>query len=433
MGKFFAVLATGASIFGVGLGMLIARWHPQIGVALMVLGIGYLIYELFASKPLSNAVPGMLRFVFGIVLGCIVVGLMWPSIREVLAHPAVATAGNSELSVSKDQPSARKTIEPLPQPPAPNRPSGPSSDVKQLQQPKRMLPGKEDSGKQRAPQISKEATPKYQAIKLSDEIRDWLWAERPKFVEFDDYQKEIIKQYPLLFETRVNDVTKKLRQCGANTDKVDEQINNINGSYRSITYYEQLCMWLRDAAYDVPGGQSECGTAPKANTGFTEKDNGAYTLKVGHGAITMPEDELEHGPYSPIQVYGMNLFRVYLLNGHFYVDTTVYGGFDQPQVKVVRNEVEVTNHYLDRNFTDKAVEVVDQNRVPILQMIFESDRQVVINGVFATQDGKSAIIITPTGNSKTDIDPRGEKKITVPLKPLFKYPSWKYPGEYAEP
>jgi len=137
-----------------------------------------------------------------------------------------------------------------------------------------------------------------------------------------------------------------------------------------------------------------------------------------------------------MQVYGMDLFQVYLENGHFYVDTTLYAGrLSIPAVKVRKNEIDMGfgSLSLDRNFTDKALEVVDQNLVPLLQMIFETDRQVVINGVFLSpKDGKTAIIITPTGNQKVDIDPSGQKKVMVPLKPIFKYPSWRYPGVYAD-
>jgi len=146
----------------------------------------------------------------------------------------------------------------------------------------------------------------------------------------------------------------------------------------------------------------------------------------------MNEDQLENGPFSPLQIGGMDLFKVYLRDGHFYVDTTLYAGEGYPAVQIVRNEIAMKLAYLDRNFTDKAVEVVDRNGVPLLQMIFETDRQVEINGIFLSSDGKSAIIITPTGSSKVDIDPTGQKKVIVPLKPLFKYPSWKYPGVYAD-
>ena len=198
---------------------------------------------------------------------------------------------------------------------------------------------KSEAGKQQVLQISRESTPKYQALKLGGEVEQWLQTERLKVPDFDDYLKEVVRQYPTLFETRVNDMTNKLRLCGANTKKLDEEISNINGSYRSITYYEGIFFSLREAAYDIPGGQPECGTAPRTSTGFAAKDTGLYTIKIASGSLSLAEDQLEHGP---IPIYN-NLFQVYMLNQHFYVDTTVYGGFGWPQVKIVRNEIEVTN------------------------------------------------------------------------------------------
>ena len=280
-------------------------------------------------------------------------------------------------------------------------------------------------------QIKRESTPKYQALAVAEELLVWFGDVRKRVPEFEDWNAELFRLYPETFRGRLRDMSAKLQKCGADTTRLDSDLNTADGPYKSVTHLEALYWDLRHAAYDIPGGQPECGTKASTTTGFREKDTGMYVLKTSGTALGMDEDELEKGPHSPMQVHGMDLFKVYLLNGHFYVDTTLYAGHNVPSVKIERNEVAMDNPYLDRNFTDRALEVVDQNGVPLLQMIFETDRQIVINGVFLSPDGKSAVIITPTTSSKVDIDSTGERKINVPLSPLFKYPSWKYQGVYA--
>lgn len=282
-----------------------------------------------------------------------------------------------------------------------------------------------------SPEIKREDTTKYRALALSSELWKWMQNERVKIPDFDPWLAELYRQYPQTFEPRVKEIARDLKRCGADTDKLEETIQSANGTYRSITFLEGIAFTLHEAAFDIPGGQPQCGTKPVATSGFHEKDTGMYTLKVGRSALGMTEDQLET-PHSPMQIFGLDLFKVYLLNDRFYVDTKLYAGYGIPSVEVVRNEVTMKIALLDRNFTDKALEVVDQRGAPLLQMIFETDRQVRINGIFATPDGRSAIIITLTGNQKVDSDQTEKNKIIVPLKPIFKYPSWKYPGVYAD-
>ena len=66
----------------------------------------------------------------------------------------------------------------------------------------------------------------------------------------------------------------------------------------------------------------------------------------------------------------------------------------------------------DRNFSANAVEVVDTNQRPVFQMIRKRANLIQLSGLFVSSKG-------------TVFDVR-------PAKPLFKYPSWRHLGEYAE-
>lgn len=288
--------------------------------------------------------------------------------------------------------------------------------------------------------IPKEQTARYQAIGLDKEITNFLQSQRPLFSGGPDsgleaYTAEMNRQVSGRYGSRLIGLATKLKACGADTKQLDGYVTNIMGHKAGPSELYGVAMQLSEAAYDIPGGQPECGTKAATSTGFREKDTGMYTVAIGRESMGFREDELTNGPHSLGTWYGVDLFQAYLLNGHFYVDTTLYLGFMRPAITIKRNEVATEDAFsIDHNFTDKAIEVVDRNSgVPIFQMIFETDRQVTIYGAFFNPKGKSVIIITPTGNDKVDLDPTGEKKITVKLKPLFKYPSWKHRGEYAEP
>jgi hypothetical protein len=287
--------------------------------------------------------------------------------------------------------------------------------------------------------IPKEETPKYKAIALSARIQQWLGDVQKPFgntsdeVTFHRYVDELYRQYHQMLEIPVKTIAKELKECGANTDKLEQEIKGIDDPSPSIVFFEGIMFQLHDAAYDIPGGQPECGTKVVEGTGFHEKDNGIYLVKVGNTAMGLAEDQLTKGPVS-LGTWGEDIkpLSAYLLNGNFYLDVHLFGGFHMPAVEIVRNEFTVNIPSWDHNVRDHTFEVVNENTVPMLQVIFETDRRVRVNGVFAGEKPNEVLILAPGEGGKIDIDPTGHTPITVPLKPLFKYPSWKYPGIYAD-
>lgn len=100
-----------------------------------------------------------------------------------------------------------------------------------------------------------------------------------------------------------------------------------------------------------------------------------------------------------------------------------------------RSAVEVTdgrfvlrNIGLDRNFTKNAFEVVASNGQPVLQVIWVTPGHMRLNGLFPRPDDQLLCIANDLPRA-IPID----KANGCDIKPLFRYPSWKYPGEFAEP
>jgi hypothetical protein len=102
-------------------------------------------------------------------------------------------------------------------------------------------------------------------------------------------------------------------------------------------------------------------------------------------------------------------------------------------IEVKDNEVKIGNEQVQRNFSENAFEVVNKAGEPLFQMIRKSAGTIHINGVFPT--GKiSQVTGRPlllwlsddTGLYWSSIKPNPW------LKPIFKYPAWKYPGVFAD-
>jgi hypothetical protein len=96
--------------------------------------------------------------------------------------------------------------------------------------------------------------------------------------------------------------------------------------------------------------------------------------------------------------------------GIFYVDASITEGKGRPVVQIKRNNFTIMQPDWDRNYSAEAIEIVNAHEQPIFQMIRRRSNVIEISGIFA---GK-----------KTLFDARPERL-------LFRYPSWKYPGQYA--
>jgi hypothetical protein len=124
----------------------------------------------------------------------------------------------------------------------------------------------------------------------------------------------------------------------------------------------------------------------------------------------------ESSDYSPIYVG--------LRGGKPMVDVTVWAGHDKPAVEVKENRFTVRPRDWDSNTSQTALEIVNEKGVPVLQVYYKNPYRISISGTFAVPGGwlyatESSLLINPSP------DP-------PPLKPIFRYPSWKYPGEYAK-
>lgn len=161
--------------------------------------------------------------------------------------------------------------------------------------------------------------------------------------------------------------------------------------------------------------------------GFHEKIE-SVTVFIGEGGMadTEPVGRLRSGPYRPFNFNGSAPITLSMDGDKINTDVTIGATPLGPALEIHNNEFTVRNPALDRNFNDKALEIVNSDHRVLLQVYWKTPSQLVINGIFP--NGRRYILAGPGGaqESPTVLD-------TFVLKPIFKYPSWKHKGEYAEP
>jgi hypothetical protein len=118
------------------------------------------------------------------------------------------------------------------------------------------------------------------------------------------------------------------------------------------------------------------------------------------------------------------------------VDADLFTGPGQPPMHVRRNEISGRplkmweNPGWDKQSSGSALEIVNQDRFPVLQIIYLDNAQVIINGVFVS--GERAVILTDEQMVVAVKSELNEFLKHFPIKRLFKYPAWKYRGVYED-
>lgn len=125
---------------------------------------------------------------------------------------------------------------------------------------------------------------------------------------------------------------------------------------------------------------------------------------------------------------------IYAADNKICVDGVVYSGApNRRPIEIVCNElysdVAEGAPSWDWNANKYGLEIVDNRLRPVFQMLFVPPAGVVINGLFPVS-GQIAIADCAGRGYRTPLaDPRRESPLLhCPL--IFKYPSWRYPGQF---
>jgi len=116
----------------------------------------------------------------------------------------------------------------------------------------------------------------------------------------------------------------------------------------------------------------------------------------------------------------------YLEGNHLYVDVSVYRGPGLPAVTVKKGIVTVDLPGWDRNSNQSAFEVVNENGIPVFQMVYLTPSDISIRGLLVFSSG----FVIAANETAAVTNPR-EPFVFAP-KRLFRYPSRLHPGEPNE-
>ncbi len=151
------------------------------------------------------------------------------------------------------------------------------------------------------------------------------------------------------------------------------------------------------------------------------------TLVLGGQSFKVPRQGWVDG-FKPMDFSGYAPIRLYTKDDKLFADVTILGNANKPNIEIKQNQFTVRPGSWDSNSNDKAFEVVDENQRPIFQMVYQDNSLVRINGIFPIHK-RLIYYANPLGLiAKESPLPPEEFK----LEPIFKYPSWKYPGEYSK-
>jgi len=125
----------------------------------------------------------------------------------------------------------------------------------------------------------------------------------------------------------------------------------------------------------------------------------------------------------PIKLGGCTLVKLRLKGDLLIFSMKLRPPNGTTQLEIENNEFTINMPGCDWNYTANALEVVDQQGLPVFQMIRKSPVRIVIFGCFTCRG--NVFFVGPDSMVENPIYPPGH------LSPIFKYPAWKFPGEYA--
>lgn len=159
---------------------------------------------------------------------------------------------------------------------------------------------------------------------------------------------------------------------------------------------------------------------------FTE-DIKECVFDFGTNIATNRIDVLENHPIQPLTVNGISPV-MYIKDRKFYVDVTVSDPDKLLPVQIKEGKLTITPENWDTNSNASAFEVVDEKQDVVFQIIYHKPSKIVLYGVFPDPQVQGQLIYV----SEKGIEANFNKPKDFSIKRQFKYPSWKYPGQFDD-
>jgi hypothetical protein len=152
---------------------------------------------------------------------------------------------------------------------------------------------------------------------------------------------------------------------------------------------------------------------------------------AGNNTVNYSIDELKRGKVQPFSKIGPEIpVWLYIRDNTVCVDASLYSRSGSLLLRCNIFDA-VAPPGWDYNLTERAVEVINDKSSAVFQLLFVSRARISVNGIF--QDGKHIYSVSHNGGISAWWSEfiAGNPSLPPKLPPLFKYPSWQHPGEYA--
>lgn len=173
-------------------------------------------------------------------------------------------------------------------------------------------------------------------------------------------------------------------------------------------------MWFvvtKSIGKDSPEKTTETPEKPKPLPTFQESD--MFFVSLGSNTIGLFPD----GRSSTILAFNsVPIITGRVKDGRVLISANLLKSGTQP-IQIIDNQLMLAEATWDRNYNDQALEVVDEDLNPILQVVYRTSHNVAVYGVFPTPVGP--VWAGPAGYGKKEQH----------FKRIFKYPSRKHLGQ----
>jgi hypothetical protein len=172
----------------------------------------------------------------------------------------------------------------------------------------------------------------------------------------------------------------------------------------------------------------------KANSGTLPTPRN--TLLSANGSL-FPGVTLKFGPNAfPIVASQINLnggVEIYEENGNIKLNARIRDKSGQLIAEIIDNEWTLNHNYMfDRNYSNNALEVINNYGNVVLQLQYISN-VILFQGVVFNDQGKCVAFWEGNdGRGQAVMYGSVETNFTVPIKRIFKYPSWEHLGKYSK-
>ena len=146
------------------------------------------------------------------------------------------------------------------------------------------------------------------------------------------------------------------------------------------------------------------------------------TITFANNSVSYNVDILKDKKVTPFNIADVKIFA-FIENNILYADVEIFGGKNQQPINIKKNTISLLPSGWDFNATNKALEIINEKQIPMYQLIYRSPNHIELKGIFVTKVG--LVVANEDG-----IQMNPKLPIAHKMKRIFKYPSWKYPGEY---